>query len=38
MTIAIYPFTQGFAAEIGDVDLKTLSDADFAEIRAAFFK
>jgi alpha-ketoglutarate-dependent 2,4-dichlorophenoxyacetate dioxygenase len=39
MSITIYPVTPGFAAEIGDVDLsQPVSDADFAEIRAAFFK
>lgn len=39
MGITIYPVTPDFAAEIGDVDLsRPLSDADFAEIRAAFFK
>jgi len=39
MSITIYPFTPGFAAEIGDVDLTApLSDSDFAEIKAAFWK
>ncbi|MGH8616319.1 MAG: TauD/TfdA dioxygenase family protein [Burkholderiales bacterium] len=39
MAITIYPVTPDFAAEIGDVDLsQPLADADFAEIRAAFFK
>jgi alpha-ketoglutarate-dependent 2,4-dichlorophenoxyacetate dioxygenase len=39
MSIAIYPVTPDFAAEIGDVDLaKPLSDAVFAEIQAAFWK
>ena len=39
MSIAVYPFTPGFAAEIGDVDLAApLSNADFADIKAAFWK
>jgi alpha-ketoglutarate-dependent 2,4-dichlorophenoxyacetate dioxygenase len=39
MGITIYPVTPDFAAEVGDVDLsQPLSDADFAEIRAAFFQ
>ena len=39
MSIAIYPVTPDFAAEIGDVDLtKPLPDATFAEIQAAFWK
>jgi alpha-ketoglutarate-dependent 2,4-dichlorophenoxyacetate dioxygenase len=39
MSITIYPFTSDFAAEIGDVDLTgPLSESDFEEIRAAFWK
>lgn len=39
MSITIYPVTPNFAAEIGDVDLsRPLSDADFADIQAAFWK
>jgi alpha-ketoglutarate-dependent 2,4-dichlorophenoxyacetate dioxygenase len=39
MSITIYPVTPGFAAEIGDTDLTApLSDSDFAEIKAAFWK
>ncbi len=39
MTITIYPFTENFAAEIGDVDLsKPIADADFEAIRQAFWK
>ena len=39
MSITIYPFTPNFGAEIGDVDLTApLSEADFEEIRAAFWK
>ncbi|HKA41228.1 MAG TPA: TauD/TfdA family dioxygenase [Burkholderiales bacterium] len=39
MSIAVYPFTPGFAAEIGDVDLAApLSNTDFADIKAAFWK
>jgi alpha-ketoglutarate-dependent 2,4-dichlorophenoxyacetate dioxygenase len=39
MSIAIYPVTPDFAAEIGDVDLaKPLPDETFAEIQAAFWK
>ena len=38
MSISVYPFTPDFAAEIGDVDLAKLSDADFADIQRAFFK
>ena len=39
MSIAIYPFTSDFAAEIGDVDLpRPLAGADFEEIKAAFWK
>jgi alpha-ketoglutarate-dependent 2,4-dichlorophenoxyacetate dioxygenase len=38
MGITIFPVTPDFAAEIGDVDLRNLSDADFAAIQAAFWK
>src|SRR5215470_11585572 len=38
MSITVYPFSPGFAAEIGDVDLTQLSDGEFEEIRAAFWK
>ncbi len=39
MAITVYPFTPDFAAEIGDVDLAApLSDADFEDIRTAFWK
>jgi alpha-ketoglutarate-dependent 2,4-dichlorophenoxyacetate dioxygenase len=39
MTITLYPYTDNFAAEIGDVDLaQPLSDAVFEEIRQAFWK
>ena len=39
MSITVYPFTPGFAAEIGDVDLREpLSESAFEEIRAAFWK
>jgi len=39
MTITVYPFTADFAAEVGDVDLsKPISDADFSDIKKAFWK
>src|SRR6185436_16781946 len=38
MTITVYPFTHAFAAEIGDVDLRELSESDFGDIKAAFWK
>ena len=39
MTISIFPVTESFAAEIGDVDLsKPLSKEDEAAIKAAFWK
>ena len=39
MAISIYPVTQDFAAEIGDVDLaQPLSPGDEAAIKAAFWK
>jgi len=38
MAITLYPVTPGFVAEVGDVDLsQPLAEADFTEIRAAFF-
>jgi alpha-ketoglutarate-dependent taurine dioxygenase len=37
MLMAVYPITESFGAEIGDIDLsKTLSSEDWAEIDAAF--
>jgi alpha-ketoglutarate-dependent 2,4-dichlorophenoxyacetate dioxygenase len=38
MSITVYPITPEFAAEVGDVDLSNVSDADLAEIRTAFWK
>ena len=39
MSIAVYPVTPDFAAEVGDVDLsKPLAAADLAAIKAAFWK
>jgi alpha-ketoglutarate-dependent 2,4-dichlorophenoxyacetate dioxygenase len=39
MSIAIYPFRETFAAEVGDVNLaEPLSDTVFEEIRQAFWK
>ncbi len=39
MTISIFPYTDNFAAEIGEVDLsKPVSDADFAAIKQAFWQ
>jgi alpha-ketoglutarate-dependent 2,4-dichlorophenoxyacetate dioxygenase len=39
MAITIYPITEQFAAEIGDVDLsRPLSAEDDAAIKAAFWK
>ncbi len=39
MTITIFPVTQNFTAEIGDVDLsKPIADDDFAAIQQAFWK
>ena len=39
MSIAIYPVTRDFAAEIGNVDLsQPLPDETFAEIQSAFWK
>jgi alpha-ketoglutarate-dependent 2,4-dichlorophenoxyacetate dioxygenase len=36
MSISIFPMTQTFAAEIGDVDLVNISTEDLAAVRAAF--
>lgn len=38
MGITICAFTPTFAAEVGDVDLSKLSEADLAEVKAAFWK
>ena len=38
MAITISPITPEFVAEIGDVDLTNVSDADFEAIREAFWK
>ena len=39
MSISIYPITETFAAEIGDIDLsRPLSDADMQAVREAFAK
>lgn len=38
MSITICPITPDFAAEVGDVDLKSVSDAEFAEIKTAFWR
>src|SRR5262245_12503750 len=39
MSIVVSPVTPDFVAEVGDVDLtRPIPDADFAEVRAAFFK
>jgi alpha-ketoglutarate-dependent 2,4-dichlorophenoxyacetate dioxygenase len=38
MSIAVYPVTPSFAAEIGDVDLSQLVDSDLAAIKEAFWK
>lgn len=39
MSIAIYPVTLNFAAEVGDADLsRPLSEADEAAIEAAFWR
>ena len=38
MPITISPITPDFAAEIGDVDLRNVSDAEMADIKAAFWK
>lgn len=38
MTITIYPVTPDFAAEIGDVNLASISDADMGTIKQAFWK
>ena len=38
MPITVSPITPDFVAEIGDVDLTNVSDADFEAIREAFWK
>jgi len=38
MPITISPITPDFAAEIGDVDLRNVSDAEMEEIKTAFWK
>ena len=38
MSITICPVTPHFVAEVGDVDLSRLSEADLAAIKAAFWK
>jgi hypothetical protein len=38
MSITISPVTPSFAAEVGDVDLSVLAEADLAEIKEAFWK
>ena len=38
MSITICPVTPSFVAEVGDVDLSRLSDADLSAIKAAFWK
>ena len=39
MAITIYPFSENFVAEIGNVDLSgPVSDTDFEAIRQAFWK
>jgi alpha-ketoglutarate-dependent 2,4-dichlorophenoxyacetate dioxygenase len=38
MGLSIWPVTTSFAAEIGDVDLSRLAEADLAEIKSAFWK
>jgi alpha-ketoglutarate-dependent 2,4-dichlorophenoxyacetate dioxygenase len=38
MSITLYPITPGFAAEVGDVDLTTVTDGDVSEIKQAFWK
>ena len=38
MTITVSPITPEFVAEIGDVDVTNVSDADFEAIREAFWK
>jgi alpha-ketoglutarate-dependent 2,4-dichlorophenoxyacetate dioxygenase len=38
MSITVSPVTPSFAAEIGDVDLTRLCDADFRDIQDAFWK
>ena len=36
MTITIYSMTPDFAAEIGDVNLASISDADMGTIKQSF--
>ena len=36
MSITVFPITPDFVAEIGDVDLASLSEPDLAEIKEAF--
>lgn len=38
MTITIYPVTPDFTAEIGDVNLASISDVDMSAIKQAFWK
>jgi alpha-ketoglutarate-dependent 2,4-dichlorophenoxyacetate dioxygenase len=38
MSITICPVTPDFVAEVGDVDLSALAEADVAEIKSAFWK
>ena len=38
MSITILPVTPDFVAEVGDVDLSRLAEADLAEIKTAFWK
>src|SRR4030095_13373613 len=38
MALSIFPVTPNFVAEVGDANLAALSEADFAEIKAAFWK
>jgi alpha-ketoglutarate-dependent 2,4-dichlorophenoxyacetate dioxygenase len=38
MSITICPVTPQFAAEVGDVDLSRLAEADLAEVKEAFWK
>ena len=38
MALSIYPASDGFAAEIGDVDLANLSESQLAEVKEAFWK
>jgi alpha-ketoglutarate-dependent 2,4-dichlorophenoxyacetate dioxygenase len=38
MSISVYPVTPDFVAEIGDVDLGRISDADLSGVKSAFWK